>query len=68
MKIEIDEKTQIAVVWSVEDVLEVRPDLTDDQAMEVLLHCKSHHDASIGISWDILKCVASILYPQEGNK
>jgi len=61
MKIEIDEKTQIAVVWSVEDVLSVCPDLTKKQAMDVLLACKESHCIA-GISWDVISDTAVGMY------
>ena len=57
--------TEIAIVWSMEDVLEVRPDLTHDQAMEVLEFAEQKHDASIGISWDVLSIWAEQLHPKE---
>jgi hypothetical protein len=56
------ERHQIAIVWSIEDVRVVRPDLTDDQAWEVLQQAERHHDASIGITWDTLECVADDLF------
>jgi hypothetical protein len=35
-------------------VQEIAPDLTDDQVREVLRRAKHYHDATIGISWDVL--------------
>jgi hypothetical protein len=55
-------RREIAVVWCVEDVQEVRPDLDDDQAWEVLQHVRRRHDATIGINWDVLDCHADMLY------
>jgi hypothetical protein len=51
--------------WYESDVLNVRTDLTSDQAWEVLLFVKNTHDASIGINWDVLKAAAEELYPEE---
>ena len=51
-------KRQIAIIWSIEDVQEVRPDLTEEQAWEVLEQVKHAHDATIGISWETLQSVA----------
>ena len=59
------EDDEIAIVWSVADVLDIRPDLTEDQAYEVLYRADHKHDATIGINWDVLGCHASILYPEE---
>jgi hypothetical protein len=53
----------IRILWYVEDVQDVRPDLNDEQSYEVLLFAKAHHDANIGINWDVLECTAEFLYP-----
>ena len=55
-------KHQIASVWSVKDVLSVRPDLDDQQAWEVLKAASHYHDASIGINWEVLSSHAEILF------
>ena len=55
--------TQVAIIWSVEDVQSVRPDLTNDQAMDVLEMVERKHDATIGITWDTLEIWADELYP-----
>jgi hypothetical protein len=59
----IDPRRQIAIIWSVEDVQEVRPDLSDEQAFEVLHSVKNNHDACEGVNWLVLEIVADILYP-----
>lgn len=56
------ERHQIAVIWSVEDVQEVRPDLSDEQAWQVLQNADRRHDATIGINWDTLECHADMLF------
>lgn len=56
------ERKQIAVVWCIEDAQEVRPDLTDDQAWEVLQNVRRYHDATIGVTWETLECVAQMLF------
>jgi hypothetical protein len=53
---------QIALGWSIEDVQEVRPDLTAEQAWEVLQQVERHHDATIGITWNTLETVAEIFF------
>ena len=55
---------EISIIWSVDDVLEVRPDLNRDQAIDVLYRCKSKHDASIGINWDVLAITAEYMFPE----
>jgi len=53
---------QIAVVWSIEDVLQERPDLSTDQAWEVLQSVKQDHDANYGITWQTLEWAAKDLF------
>ena len=55
---------QIAIVWSIEDVHEVRPDLSDEQAWLVLETCKRNHDANVGITWDTLEITADYLFSE----
>ena len=53
---------EIAIIWSVEDVLEIRPDLSREQATEVLEQVSQDHDAGIGINWQTLEYVADELF------
>lgn len=50
--------------WHIDDVKEVRPELTDDQCREVLRTAKRRHDATIGINWDVLTIWARELFPE----
>ena len=52
----------ITVIWHIEDVQMVRPDLDAEQAYEVLTAVKRNHDATIGINWDVLSTIADILF------
>lgn len=52
--------------FGVGDVLGVRPDLTEAQALEVLEHCEREFDASVGMNWDILGIRAGEVYPAFG--
>ena len=56
---------EIAIIWSVEDVLSIREDLTPEQALEVLEQADYKHDASIGINWDVLGYHADWMFPEE---
>ncbi len=56
------ERREIAVGWSVEDVQEIRPDLTAEQAWEVLQAAERGHDATVGINWEVLECYAEHLF------
>ena len=53
---------KIAAIWCIEDVKHLRPDLTDDQAWDVLEQVKDLHDAEYGISWTTLETVAYDLF------
>lgn len=57
----------IAIVWTIEDVQEVRPDLSKEECWRVLTEVHRNHDATIGINWDVLECVACELFgfPQQ---
>jgi hypothetical protein len=59
---------KIAVIWCVEDVKQRRPDLTDEQAFEVLEQVGRKHDAQWGISWTTLETVADDLFPEPDAK
>ena len=54
----------IAAIWCTEDVLGVRPHLTEEQAWEVLQQVDDQHDAAWGICWITLETVADDLFPQ----
>ena len=64
----VDKRVAMAIVWQIDDVLSVRPDLTEEQAAEVLGAVESGHDASIGISWDTLEIYADQLFPEEDSE
>lgn len=59
---------QVAIVWSTEDVLGVRPHLTRDQAWDVLGRCERIHDCNYGFTWDLLEAVADDMYPASAAK
>lgn len=56
---------QIAIVWGIDDVQAVRPDLTDDQAWQVLLQAEERHSAEYGITWDALYDIAGEMFGPE---
>jgi hypothetical protein len=57
------ERKLIAQIWAIEDVQEVRPDLNDEQAWEVLEFIDSKKDAELGITWTTIECFAANLFP-----
>jgi hypothetical protein len=54
----------IGIFWGIEDVQDVAPHLSDDQAQDVLHTVLRRHDATIGINWDVLETVAGMLYDE----
>ena len=61
-------RRQIAFIWSIGDVQQVRPDLTDVQAWEVLQEVERIHDAEIGINWECIEIVAADLFPSTNSE
>ena len=58
-----DPKRQIAIIWSVSDVRDERPDLSEEEAFEVLSSIEDNHDANYGITWQTILDTADDLYP-----
>ena len=56
---------EYTITWHIDDVLSIRPDLTKEQASDVLYKVCAKHDASIGVSWDTISFVADWHYPKE---
>jgi len=57
---------EYTITWHIDDVLSIRPDLTKEQASDVLSYACGHkHDASIGVNWDVLDTIASFHYSKE---
>jgi hypothetical protein len=55
---------KIGIFWHIKDVQDIRPDLTNEQASEVLKSLKMNHDAAQGINWDIIEITANDLFPE----
>lgn len=53
---------QIALSWTVNDVLGACPGLTEEEAEEVLEEILERHDASVGVNWDVIEIVAMDLF------
>jgi hypothetical protein len=58
----LSERQQIAIVWDTSDVHELRPDLSAEQAWEVLKKVEHNHDANEGINWFLLDFWAEQLF------
>ena len=70
-KIDIDEllkqRRQIAAIWGTDDIREVPPDLTDDQAWKVLKECNRRHDCNDGLTWDFIEVIADAVFPSSND-
>ena len=60
---QIESPTVGAVGFSAEDVMGMRPDLNERQALEVIALTNRWFDASIGINWHVLEHNAEHLFP-----
>jgi hypothetical protein len=54
--------TEINITWSIDDVLSVRPSLNREQAGNVLMHLKKHHDATVGINWNVIEAACDDMF------
>tara|TARA_R100000781_G_scaffold97549_3_gene61382 strand:+ start:327 stop:593 length:267 start_codon:yes stop_codon:yes gene_type:complete len=59
-----DETNSIAIVWCIDDVKSIRPDLLADECMHVLKYAERKHDPELGLSWETLECIAEQRYPK----
>tara|TARA_R100001443_G_scaffold59530_1_gene69855 strand:- start:213 stop:434 length:222 start_codon:yes stop_codon:yes gene_type:complete len=58
-----DTEDTIFVCWTTEDIREIRPDLTDHECRKILRKVKDGHDATLGISWDVIETISYDMYP-----
>jgi hypothetical protein len=58
-------RRQVAVIWCIEDVQGIRPDLSDEKAWQVLQQCEKAHDCEAGFNWLLIETVADDLFPEE---
>jgi hypothetical protein len=57
------ERRQIAILWTVDDVQAVRPDLDEDQAWKLLQQIEHDHDGDYGLTFDAIKSASQNLFP-----
>jgi len=62
---ELEQGRTISISWGVEDVKNVRKDLTDDQALAVLYRLKENHDIDVGINWGVIRDLAGAMFPKD---
>jgi len=60
---DFDPYRQICIIWKVEDVQAIRPDLSYEQAFSVLTQMKDKHDANIGINLEVITATADWMFP-----
>lgn len=52
------------LAWGILDIQDVRQDLTNEQAMSVLVYLKACHDYKNGITDATIRTAANELYPE----
>lgn len=52
---------EISITWRIEDVLKVRPELTELEASSVLECMQDGHDAMVDLNWDVIDIIADDL-------
>ena len=50
-----NDKNSIVILWHIDDVKSIRPDLSDEQCMEVLNMVARNHDAEAGVNWGVIE-------------
>ncbi len=74
MNVEIDlddvlaDRNQIAIIWDIDDVKAIRPDLTDEQAWEVLSTAKKWHDRDYGVTLGSLESIANHFFGEASSE
>lgn len=58
---------EILIKWNIDDVKELRPDLTDQECREVLHKVEHYYDADIGISYFTINYWADELFGEEND-
>lgn len=61
-------ENEIAITWSIEDVLDERPDLSRAKAKKVLESAYNKHDAATGVNWEVISFWADELFPKKPRK
>lgn len=59
------DKDTISIEWKVSDVLEIRPDLTKEQARDVLVWLLRNHDADEEIYYNDIHDACDLLFPEK---
>ena len=60
-----EENRQVAVIWTTDHVETVRPDLSAEQAWEVLKLCRARWDSRQAIDWEVIEKTAAELFGKQ---
>lgn len=52
---------KMALIWTAQDVIDCCPNLTEEQAVEVLYKALHDHGYTIGITWETFRTCAQVL-------
>ena len=55
----------LKVPWHIDDVHNIREDLTAEQCAEGLEAVSDNYDAEVGVNWDVISWYAEDLFPEE---
>jgi len=55
-------KREVSFVWGIDDVFEVRPDLSQDQAMILLERVNKLYDPNVGVNYNTIRMTAHDLF------
>lgn len=58
----VEDPDVMSVSWSIQDVQAERPDLSDDQARDVLAYVIDNHDANNGVNWEAINYASYVLF------
>lgn len=64
----IDAHGYACLQWHVEDIAEIRPDLSRAKACLVLAEVVLQHDVINGVSWNTVEGIADDLFPLEDGE
>jgi|TARA_R110000744_G_scaffold291865_1_gene402439 hypothetical protein len=67
IKMKQNKDGSISITWNIEDVQELEPKMSDEQAMEVLELALDNHDANVGINWGVLEFWISQVYKENDD-
>lgn len=59
---------KMAIVWTVNDVIENRSQLTEEEGMDILEKVLDDHDCTCGVTWDTINSAAITLFGDRGRE